>query len=300
MRSGPGDGKTDGMMAFLFCQGGEFFRRFEYPVFPVTLLILLVGHDTSGIGPSLDAVLAAEQTAADGRIGDDAEFLGLRHGEHLNFRLPLHQRVHRLNDVDARPALPLGNSKGFRDLPGCPVACAQIENLAVGHQFFQRPQRFLKRNLRVPPMHEKNIEPVRAETLQAGLDSPQDVPAIAAARIYVIGHRVETLRCDDQFIAFAAHQLAKDGFGLAPGIGIRAIEEVYACIAAGFVHVRRLLLIGVASEGHGSEAQLRHLKACAAKPLQLHLLPPRELKSGAKLFECFLIDRIPARQCGPV
>jgi len=69
----------------------------------------------------------------------------------------------------------------------------------------------------------------------------------------------------------AARQLAEDLLRAPLVVLVGAVEEVDAELAAGAVHLCRLALVGIAAEGHGTQAKARNPHAGAAKQSMFHL-----------------------------
>ena len=108
-------------------------------------------------------------------------------------------------------------------------------------------------------VQEQHVHPIGAEPFEARLHRPDDVAARRTAGVDVVALGVVALRRDHQLVAVPLHQPAEDAFGLAAAVRIGGIEEVDAGVTARRVHPGRSLLVGVAAERHGAEAELRDL-----------------------------------------
>src|SRR5439155_26978790 len=89
------------------------------PGFAVTRFVHLVGLETAG---SLAEILARQQAGRRGAVGYHADAVGFGHRQELDLGLALHQAVHRLDDLQARPDIALLDVDGALGLPGRPVA----------------------------------------------------------------------------------------------------------------------------------------------------------------------------------
>jgi hypothetical protein len=198
-------------------------------------------------------------------VGDDADAVGLGHRQDLDLGLALHQAVHRLGDLQARPVVPLLEIDRALGLPRRPVADRGVDHLARAHQVLEPAHRFLDRRQRVVAMQEQHIDAIGLQPLEAGLDRLDDMAPRGAACVEVGADLGVDLGGEHKVVAMALHQPAEDLLRNALVVLVGGVEEVDAGVAAGFVHRRGGHLVGVAAERHGAEAELGNLDAGAAE-----------------------------------
>ncbi len=136
----------------------------------------------------------------------------------------------------------------------------------------QRAQHLLERRVLVDVMHVVEVHVIGLQPPQAVLDGVQDVHARHAG---VVGSRsggIEEFGSDHGTVAPTLERLAENHLGLAPGVGVRGVEEIDAGRERHVDHAFGLSLIGNVAEGHGAKAQLGHLEACASQIAILHRL----------------------------
>ena len=190
----------------------------------------------------------------------------LRQRQELHLGLALDQAVHGLDALEARQPLAGGHPERRGDLPRGEVADPQVEHLALVDQVVERPERLVERGVRIGEVHVVEVDPVRAEAPEAPLDRLPDVAARPAGRVNVaLASGAGELGRDDQLVAAVLHQAAEDLLRAPVRVGVRRVEEVDARVPAAREERRRRRVVRVAAEGHGAEAEPRHLDPRAAE-----------------------------------
>ncbi len=173
-----------------------------------------------------------------------------------------------------------------RDLPGLPVRAADIANLALGDQIVERAQRLVERRHDVGRVDLVEIDVIRLQPLQAGLDGVHDMAARRAHIVPSRPHPAVNLGRQDDVLASDAEileGLAESPFGLASGVDVGRVEEIDPGIDAGFDERIGAGLVDVAdmfvnplaaAEGHRAEAKRRNQKAGVAEGLVSHRVAP--------------------------
>ena len=283
MPHGPGDSQGHRMHAPVAGMAHEALGDFVEHGVGVALHVVVQFQETTPRRPLVDSVLAGQQAAPEGTVGDHAQALRAGQRQDFHLHLPLDQAVHGLNAGEGGQPLAGAVAKGLGDLPGGPVAHRRVEDLAAAHQVVEGGEGFLHRRVVVEVVNEVQVEAVRPQPPETGLYGLHDMPARQAPVVGAVTDRIADLRSDDQLIALALDQAAQDLLGEPPGIVVGRVEEVDPQVAAVAVHLPGGRLVRIAAEGHGTTAQAGHLDARAAQDSVLHLwvllCDPRALSS---------------------
>src|SRR6185436_409103 len=121
------------------------------------------------VGPPR-AVLARQPSPgerAEGGEGDAARAAG---GEELTLRRAIEQAEGVLHAAERRPAAGLAGAERERHLRGRDVARADLPHLPGAYAVVERAQRLLERRLRIPLVHQVEVEPIGLQAREARVD----------------------------------------------------------------------------------------------------------------------------------
>ncbi len=151
--------------------------------------------------------------------------------------------------------------------------------LPMLHDVVQRLERLLDRRLVVPAMDLVEVDVIRAEPPQAGVDLDHDGLARKALAVGVRAHRVVDLGRDHDLVPSGevAQGAADDLLARAVGIGVGGVEEVDAELEGSFDERPALFFV----ERPGMRASLRHPVAHAAEA------DARDLEAGLSEIDVF-------------
>ena len=80
------------------------------------------------------SILAGEEAAAEGTVGDDADTVRLRHWHHVLLDSPIYETVPRLFYDPGGKSVALRQPEAVHNLPRCKVRSADIAHFALLHQ----------------------------------------------------------------------------------------------------------------------------------------------------------------------
>src|SRR3984893_5723274 len=191
------------------------------------------------------------------------------------------EEVHQILHADKTgPAVPLGDSKSPRELPGMHRGPADITSLPGLDDVVQCLKRLLDRAAIVPAVDLIEIDVIGAEASKAVIDLAHDRHARQAAAVRPLPHPPVDLGRDDDLVA--AGQIldrpAEDLLAAAEGMPVRRVEEIDAALESPLDERATLRLVDapgmIASFGdaiaHAAEADPRHLQTRAAELYVLH------------------------------
>jgi len=128
-----------------------------------------------------------------------------------------------------------GDAERAHDLPGGEVARRGVEHLALLDEELEALERVFERRVGVVVVEVEDVDAIRVQAAQAGLDGSHEVKARGAP----IGRRLAggevRLGGDHQLVAVAFDELAQDALGLAARVDVRRVEEVDARVAAALI-----------------------------------------------------------------
>ena len=125
----------------------------------------------------IGAVLAGQDAAREGAVGDDAEPIVRAARQQLGLDAARHRVVRRLahdRRLDAGAAAQLGDAC---DAPGAKVREPEVEDLAGAEQVLHRRDGLLERRRRILLVEIEDLHPVGAEALQARVEGADHVQA---------------------------------------------------------------------------------------------------------------------------
>ena len=231
---------------------------------------------------------AARRQGAVGRQGD--VFL-VAVGNHLPFLLPEDQVVVPLHGHELRPALPLGDGVGLRQLPGEAVGYADAARPARLHLPVQAVQYVLDGRLPVPHVVDVQVDVIHAQVFKALVQHIFDVLLPGDARLDLVlrpgqelggHHHLVPLRKVPQG---AAHVLLA-GAGLVGDGGVVEVDAQfqpapYDLAAVFLVQRPAVLALPCVAEAHAAHADAGYRQIGVAKLRIFHVVTPPEVWSGS-------------------
>jgi hypothetical protein len=125
----------------------------------------------------------------------------------------------------SRPGLrPCGIPAGY-------VGKARMPYLSRAHKIIERTHDLLRRGHAIPGVQEIEIDVIRLQAFQRGIDRAHDILASIAAGIRIARRDiVRELRGNDQMVAKpgVGDEAADEALAHTPGIGIRRVDEIAA------------------------------------------------------------------------
>ena len=103
--------------------------------------------------------------------------LVLQERDDLAFELPSSERIKGLRAAESFEALCPGDSQRLHHLPSREVGAADVTHFAAAHEVVERAQRVVEARQRVEPMDLIEVDVVRAQPRQAGLDGLENMKA---------------------------------------------------------------------------------------------------------------------------
>ena len=207
-------------------------------------------------------ILAGQQAAGDWAPRNDAEAVGLRHGDQLALDAPVEEVVRRLLADEAVEVQFLGDPQRLDQLPGGIGGGADVAHLAGTDQVVQRAQRLVDRRVGAGAVDLVKVDVVGLQAAQAGFALFDDVAAAVAVRVgvIVVHHAVDLGRQHHLLaLAVALEGLAGDFLAAPAAVDVGRIQEVDA-------GVERAVDDGIgvggfcsAAEHHAAQAERTHL-----------------------------------------
>ena len=165
-----------------------------------------------------------------------------------------------------------------RRIPARHVGKAGMADLARPHEVVEHAHHLLDGGHAVPGVQEIEVDIVRLQPLERGVDGTHDVLAPVAAGIRIAGRTiVRELRGDDDMVAKPGlgDEAADKALAHAAGIGIRRVDEVAAGLDVAVedgAGGRLVAAPGAAdaadagiAEGHGAERKAAHAQSGTAE-----------------------------------
>ena len=220
-------------------------------------------------------VLAGELARLQHPPGGDGQAEGGGQRQELALHPPVRQRPGDLEAAEGGPAAQLGQGDRASHGPGGGVGYAHVQDLARPDEVVEGADDLLHRRHAVPHVQPEQVQVVGAEPLQAGLDRPDQVLAVVAAGVGVVGPGAQAvLGGQHEVVAVGGHQLPDDPLAGPVGVVVGGVDEVAAGLGVGVEHLEALVAAGppapVGAEGHGPEGQLGHAQAAAAEQAVAH------------------------------
>ena len=134
----------------------------------VELLAELVGG--GAFGAALLVPRPGQPAASQRAPGDHADPLGGAQAHHLSLFLAVEQVVVVLHRDESRPAVQVGQVQRLAELPRVHRRGPDVAGLALLHHVVKRFQRLFDRRVVVPAMDLVEVDVIRAEPAQAGVD----------------------------------------------------------------------------------------------------------------------------------
>ena len=283
VRADPAHGERDGVDTELRGEGGELLGDLERALAGVAGGVHGVVDESPVRGACGGRVPPSEQASTERGVGKHTELLGRRHGQELDLGLALHEVVHRLNAHRARPPVLRLDSEGFGDLPCGVVRERRVEDLAGGDEVFDASQDLLEVGVVVEAVQKQHVEPVGAESAEAGIDGARDVASRCAAGVGVVAGREVRFGHQHDRVALMGDEVPEHLLGDPAVVDICAVEGVDAGVSCGAVHLLCGVAVGVTAEGHRAERELGDTDAGAAKESVLHARVRAEWVGGAQV-----------------
>src|SRR5262249_17585819 len=158
----------------------EMPHGLELGVLPVTLAVEIAGgaerEARAGRRRGALLVTAAQKTARQRVVGDDAQTLIAAERQQLALDLAVEQVVARLHAVEAGPTVTGTVANRERDLPRWIVRTAEVADRAGANQILEGTQGFLERCIGIRAVRLVEIDVVGAQFSQAVLDRLAALP----------------------------------------------------------------------------------------------------------------------------
>ena len=142
MRFDPAHGQSYRMGADFFGVIAESGRSFEILRITIAFCVHIVFDDPTSCFGSLIRVLSTEQASPQWTIGNHSNLFGLGQRQDFHFNLPFDDIVHRFDTFKPGQVIACGDSERFGDLPGGPVAYAEIKDFSLPDQVGKSLQSF--------------------------------------------------------------------------------------------------------------------------------------------------------------
>ena len=126
-------------------------------------------------------------------------------------------------------------------MPRREVGAADVADLSLLHQGFQRTEGFLERGTAVPLVHLVEVDVVDAQAAQAGLAGPDQVVARGAFIVGPLTHREARLGRQHHPVSAALERLTDDLLGPTVGVDVGSVDQVDAGVEAQVELATRLL-----------------------------------------------------------
>ena len=228
----------------------------------------------AGGGRLAGRVFAAQHAARGGAVGDDRHAVTGAGGEYLHLGLAVHRVVVGLAGdglVDAELA---AQPDDLGVAPRLEVGQREVADLAGADGVAHRRHRFLERRVRILAVPVIDVDPVRPQAPEAGVEGALEPAPRQAAGIGLAGvEAVARLGGEHPVGAPGRDQAAHDLLRRAAVIDVGGVDEVHPGVEGGVDDSARLRLVRLAAEHHRSQAQPGHLEAAAAELRAFHGLP---------------------------
>src|SRR5262245_17498746 len=222
------------------------------------------------------AVSARQPASGERAPRDHAHAVAQAGGQNLRLDAADEDRVRRLFADEPCVAPLLGHPLRLDNRRRRVGRRAEVPDLARTLEVGQRTERLVVVRVGIPAMDLVEVDPVRLQAAQAGLDLSHDPPARVSLHVRVgVVHRAVHLCREHDRIAPAAQCLADDLFRLAARVHVRGVDEVDPGVQGAVDDADRLVVIRVAprAEHHRAEAQRGDMDAGAAELAGLHEAP---------------------------
>src|ERR1700729_1653541 len=281
IRQYPGDREGHEAHPSFLRQLAQHFDGVELAIVPVAVLVGLRGA-AEGEASTFwrrrsPGVLARQQPAGDGVVGNDADTFLAAEREHLPLDLAEEQVIAGLDGVEAGQVERLASADGSYQLIGQEVRAADVADLSLMDKVVEGAQRLVDRCFRVIPVKLVKVDVVGLQTSQGGIDSGQDVLARVAGVEGRRPRRGEALGGNDETVPLPPEPAAEDLLGNPAGgeipaqrVGVGGVEEVNTALGRPVENGDSGGLIALQPEGHRPEAQPRNLEAGPAESGVFH------------------------------
>ena len=215
-------------------------------------------------------VLPREDAPGQRAVADHADALVPAERQQLHLDHAIDQVVARLDAVEPHHVSPVTQPERPRQLPGGEVAAAQVAHLTPPHQVIQRVERLFQWGRGIPGMDLIQVDIVRLQAPQAGLDLLEDRRAGEPLSVRPLSHPAPDLGRQDHSVAPAVQGLADDLLAAAAAVDVRGVQKVDPRVERAVDHTQGEGLVGLIAEGHAAQAQLRDFDAGAAHAAVVH------------------------------
>ncbi len=166
----------------------------------------------------------------------------------------------------------------FHQAPGVQRGGTEIADLARPHQAVEGIGGFFDRRFGVEAVQHKQIEVIRPQPLQRGVDAVQQVLARQPPAVRLRVHRKVGLG-GDHHVFTAGERLqraAENALAFSAGVNVGGIEKIDARFqrladkGARFIFFQHPGPPGRIAVGHATQAEAGHLQAAVAKPNVVH------------------------------
>ena len=218
------------------------------------------------------AVLAREDAARQGKIGNEGELLAPALGQDVCLGLPVQQAVLVLHADEPRRSGRRGRL-GIAQLLGGEVRAADLANLARLHQLVEGAQRVRDRSVGIRLVQLVQVDAVGAQPAEAVLRGAMDVAGAGALALVV--HRHPELGRDQDVVASRAEGPAQELLADGAPVDIGRVEEGDPGVQSGMDDRMGPRLVGDAlPEVVAAQPDHRHSQRSDRPCLHLPLLRP--------------------------
>ena len=237
------------------------------------------------------AVAAGEPAAVQGAPDDGAHPVALTGREHLGLDATGQDRIGRLLADETFTVPALGHPLGLDDEVAGEGGRPEGPDLALVDEVGECPQGVVDVARRIGTVDLVEVDPVRLQAAQAGLDLADDPPARVTGHVGVGPHRSVELGGQHHVLPPASGQsLGHDLLGLAGGVHIGRVDEVDTGIESGVDDTDAVVVITVppSAEHHGPQAQGGDVHSGVTQRSEFH---------GRPLFMDPLVDLVMVHRC---
>ena len=203
-------------------------------------------------------VLAGQHALAERRPHDLRDAVRPGERDHVALGLAVQQRVLRLRGDERCPAVLAAQVERGLDLVGRPLAESDVARLAGPHDLVERLHRLLERRPGVVAMALVEVDVIRAQAVERGVDLLQHLLA-GEALVLVVHREVELCREHVGVARPRFEHVAEERLRRPERVDVGGVDEVDAGVERGVDAGPRLVVRDAAAVGQPrAEADLRH------------------------------------------
>ncbi len=219
----PAEGEVQDGVPLVVGQGVQGGHLGQPPPAEVGSPSLVPGGQSGATGRSLSRpVLAAEETAGQGEVGQEGGLCALAEGQDLVLGLAVQEVVLVLHADEAGRTVGHGGG-GLLEHPPGEVGAAQLADLALGDQFAQRPQRVGDGRLGVGRVQLVEVDVVGAQAAQGVLEGPAHVGRARPTLVALVG--AAELGGHHHLVPPGAEGGAEVRLALGPPVDVGGVEQ---------------------------------------------------------------------------